>query len=190
MGMPPSPLPLPDVSMSPSERLDPMPEDLRVHMFPAVRRSALPADEEWFGHQLSELLVRALAEHRGGAGGLGDSAAVAALASSARGVVITDATGTILWANAAWEQATGFPLEDARGRTPGSLVGSGEQDPAFYDDLWRTIQAGRVWRGVIRNRRRGGEFYAEDMIIVPVRTDGGAITHFAAVKAELPDAAG
>jgi PAS domain S-box-containing protein len=60
-------------------------------------------------------------------------------------VVITDRNGTIEWVNPAWTALTGFSLEEAIGQNP-RLLKSGVQDRAFYQNLWDTILAGRVWR--------------------------------------------
>jgi len=185
-----SPAKLPDPQQINPTYGDPVPAELRRHLFDPGGRTELPADEEWFGRELAELVAPVLETPHTAPADLDTAPPLAALASAVRGIVITDVHGSILWANAAFVAATGFPLNDARGRSPGSLVRSGEQDPAFYHGLWRTIQAGQVWRGVVRNRRRNGEPYAEDMIIAPVRTGGGAITHFIGVKAELGEFTG
>jgi len=109
---------------------------------------------------------------------------ITALEASANAIVITDQEGHIIWANRAFTSLTGYTLEEALGNTP-ALWKSGKQDRAFYQDLWGTIRAGKVWRGEIINRRKDGTFYVEEMTITPVSDENGAITRFIAVKQDI-----
>ena len=109
-----------------------------------------------------------------------------ALEAAANGVLISDAAGTILWVNPAFAALTGYRPDEVMGQTP-QLLKSGTQDEAFYRTLWATILAGRVWRGEIVNRRRDGSLYTEDMTITPVRSTGGGITHFIAIKQDISE---
>ena len=111
----------------------------------------------------------------------------AALASASQAVVITDVHGTIKWVNAAFTTVTGFTFDEAVGRIPGELLASGQHDAAFYADFWSTLLAGRVWRGVMINRRKNGEEYPEDQVVSPVRDEAGTLTHFVNLKRDLTD---
>jgi len=110
----------------------------------------------------------------------------AALETAANAIVITDATGKILWVNPAFTDLTGYAEEEAAGKTP-RLLKSGQQDTDFYGALWQTITSGRVWEGELVNRRKDGSQYVEEMTIAPVRLDGGEITHFIAIKVDATE---
>ena len=92
-------------------------------------------------------------------------------------VVMTDHEGTIEYVNPAFEKLTGYCREEAVGQNP-RLLKSGIQDPRFYQELWQTIQRGEVYRGVLINRKKGGELYYAEKTITPVRDSEGRITHF------------
>ncbi len=109
----------------------------------------------------------------------------AALNSAANGVVITDIDGHIQWANPAFTTLTGFSLDEAQGRQPAELVGSGQQDQTFYQQMWKTILAGQVWRGEVVNKRKDGSLYHEALSISPVLTGDGTIQHFVAIKQDI-----
>ena len=108
-----------------------------------------------------------------------------ALDAAANAMLITDPHGSIVWANKAFTDLTGYTAEDAIGQTPRELAKSGSQDDMFYRQLWSTVLAGHVWRGELVNRRRDGSTYDEEMTITPVFDDGGRITHFIAVKQDI-----
>jgi two-component system sensor histidine kinase/response regulator len=104
----------------------------------------------------------------------------------ADGVMITDRGGKILYVNPAFCRMSGYSPEEAIGATP-RLVRSGKHDREFYQDLWYTIRAGRIWRGDITNRRKDGSLYIEEMVIAPVRDGGGTITNFIAIKQDVTE---
>ncbi|NUM46974.1 MAG: PAS domain S-box protein, partial [Anaerolineales bacterium] len=110
----------------------------------------------------------------------------AALRSAANGFVITDWEGRIQWVNAALEAMTGYSFEEVVGKNP-RIFKSGKQDRAFYEQLWSTILAGRVWQGELVNRKKGGDFYDEHLTIAPVMDNNGQITHFVAVKEDISE---
>ena len=111
----------------------------------------------------------------------------AALEASATAMLTTDRHGVIAWVNKAFCALTGYPVEEVVGRTPGALLSSGRHNVAFFQDLWRTILAGKVWRGELINRRKDGSLYHEQQIITPVRDELGAISQFIAVKQDISD---
>jgi len=110
----------------------------------------------------------------------------AALDAAANGVVITDREGAIEWVNPAFTRLTGYTAAEVIGRNP-RLLKSGQQEPGFYGDLWKTITDGRTWRGELTNRRKDGTLYSEEMHITPVRDPEGVISHFIAIKEDVSE---
>ena len=100
-----------------------------------------------------------------------------AVEQSADSVVITDRQGIIEYVNPAFEGLTGYSRSDACGKTP-RLLKSGEQGPDVYQEMWKTILAGNVYRGILVNRKKNGELYYVEESICPVRDCDGQITHF------------
>ena len=109
-----------------------------------------------------------------------------ALESAANAIVITDRQGRITWVNPAFTHLTGYTSEEAVGQNP-RILQSGKQGLAFYQSLWGTILAGRVWRGETINRRKDSRLYTEEMTITPVRDMDGEITHFIAIKQDITE---
>lgn len=101
-------------------------------------------------------------------------------------IVITDLTGAIEYANPRFCTLTGYRLEDIRGKNP-RVLKSGKVPPAVYADLWRTITAGRVWRGELVNRKKNGELFTELVVVTPVTDAQGRPTHFLALKEDISE---
>jgi PAS domain S-box-containing protein/putative nucleotidyltransferase with HDIG domain len=110
----------------------------------------------------------------------------AAMESAANAIVITDRNGNITWVNPAFTRLTGYAPEEVLGQNP-RILKSGQQDQAFYRNLWETVLAGQVWQGEIVNRRKDGTLYTEEMTVTPVVDEGGVISHFVGIKHDVTD---
>lgn len=109
-----------------------------------------------------------------------------ALEAAANGIAITDADGQMLWVNPAFTRLTGYSRGEAVGKNP-RILKSGKHSPAFYRQIWETIERGEPWHGEMINRRKDGSLYPEEMTITPVRAAGGDITNFVAVKQDITE---
>ena len=110
----------------------------------------------------------------------------AALESAANGILITDCTGLIVWCNEAFCQMTGYRPDELVGRNP-RLLRSDRNPAGFYEELWATIRAGKVWRGELVNRRKDGSHYTQEQTITPVRAADGQISHFVAIQQDTTE---
>jgi PAS domain S-box-containing protein len=61
------------------------------------------------------------------------------------------------------------------------------QDPAYYEHLWKTILAGRVWRGELINRRKDGSLFTEELSITPVLSAAGRTSNYIAVGQDVTE---
>ena len=100
-----------------------------------------------------------------------------AVEQSADGVMVTNRQGIIEYVNPAFEALTGYKREEVCGQTP-RILKSSEQGPEFYQEMWNTVLAGNVYRGILVNRKKNGELYYVEQTICPVRDPAGLITHF------------
>ncbi len=111
----------------------------------------------------------------------------AAFEAAAHSTVIADIEGHIVWVNAAFTRVTGYTAEEAIGKKT-SLLKSGDQDAAYYKNLWETILAGDTWLGTLVNQRKDGTSYLERQAITPVPGESGKIEHFIAIKEDITEA--
>ena len=101
-------------------------------------------------------------------------------------IVITDLDGIIEYVNPQVTQSTGFASEEICGCNP-RILQSGLTAPEVYEGLWATLMAGGVWRGELENRRKNGEFFAEQAVVAPVVDADGQVTHYVALKQDITE---
>jgi sigma-B regulation protein RsbU (phosphoserine phosphatase) len=109
-----------------------------------------------------------------------------ALEAAVDGIGITDTEGVLVWINPAFSELTGYSREEVIGQSP-RVLKSGVHDAAFYERMWQTIAAGRVWNGEIVNKRKDGSLYTEEMSITPVRDGEGEIVNYVAIKRDITE---
>lgn len=107
----------------------------------------------------------------------------AAIEHSGHAMFVTEADGTITYANPTMEAVSGYSFEELRGETP-AILESGEHNQEFYRDLWGTILSGDVWEGEIINEHKNGHQYVIDQTISPITNDG-TITGFVAINRDI-----
>ncbi|MBL8429542.1 MAG: EAL domain-containing protein [Dechloromonas sp.] len=100
------------------------------------------------------------------------------------GIMITDAAGRIIEVNSTFSELTGYTRDEAIGQTP-ELLKSGHHEPAFYQDMWRSIDTDGYWRGEIWNRKKSGEIFVELLTISSVRNRNGEIANFVAIFSDI-----
>ncbi len=106
--------------------------------------------------------------------------------SSAEGVVITDTNGTILSANPAFTEITGYPVEEAIGQNP-SILRSDHNSPEFYQEMWASLKQKGQWRGEIWNRRKDGEAYLEWLAINRIDDSAGHPVRYVAIFHDITE---
>lgn len=100
--------------------------------------------------------------------------------------VITDTQGCIEYANLKFSEITGYEPAEVIGRNP-RLLQSGQTPNSVYEELWRTIIAGGIWKGELLNRKKNGESYWENTSISPIRDAHGHISHFVALQEDVTE---
>jgi two-component system cell cycle sensor histidine kinase/response regulator CckA len=99
-------------------------------------------------------------------------------------VAITDRSGVMEYVNPAFEALTGYSREEAIGKTL-RILKSKQQAPGLYQEMWRTILAGEVFRGIVVNCKKSGETFVAEKTITPLRDTGGEITHFISTDRDI-----
>ena len=109
-----------------------------------------------------------------------------AVDQAAERVVITDSEGKIVYINPAFERITGYACDEVLGKHP-SIISSGQHGRSFYENLWKTISTGNVWRGRIVNKRKDGQLLHEQSTITPVKDASGTILNYVQIATDITE---
>ena len=112
-----------------------------------------------------------------------------AVAASSNGIVITDPNlpdNPIVYVNPAFEKTTGYTVEEAIGRNCRFLQGEDRDQPAI-EELRACIREGQECRVVLRNYRRDGTRFLNELYVSPVHDDAGNLTNFVGVQNDVTE---
>ncbi len=110
-----------------------------------------------------------------------------ALASTSTGVAISDMRQPgqpIVYCNRAFETITGYPSHEVLGRNCRFLQGE-ETDPATVAQLRAAIAAGEECQVILKNYRRDGTPFWNELTISPIRDEQGTLTHYVGVQNDI-----
>jgi PAS domain S-box-containing protein len=99
-------------------------------------------------------------------------------------VLITDLKGVIQYVNPAFETITGYSADEVIGQHT-RMLQSGLTSKKVYQDLWKTILLGKVWKGEWINKRKDGELFYESVIVTPVKDENQRVSYYLAVKESI-----
>lgn len=98
----------------------------------------------------------------------------------------TDLQGVITYANDLFCKLTGYSREELIGQ-PHSLVRHPSVPKEVYKNMWDTIQAGKIWTGMVANVGKGGVIYVVDTTVQPIFDAAGKITGYISVRRVVND---
>lgn len=83
----------------------------------------------------------------------------------------TNLKGQITYINRPFLEISGFTEEELLGASH-NIVRHPDMPPEAYKDLWRTLQSGKAWRGMVKNRCKNGDYYWVEANANPIWEDG------------------
>ncbi|MDO9069530.1 MAG: PAS domain-containing protein, partial [Deltaproteobacteria bacterium] len=86
-------------------------------------------------------------------------------------VSYTNAKGQITHMNEDFVRYSGFEAAELMGKAH-NIVRHPDVPPEAFRDLWATLKSGRAWQGIVKNRRKNGDYYWVKATANPM-PDGG-----------------
>jgi aerotaxis receptor len=86
----------------------------------------------------------------------------------------TNLKGQITYVNRPFMEISGFAEEDLLGKSH-NVVRHPDMPPEAYADLWRTLQSGKPWRGMVKNRCKNGDYYWVEANANPIWENGRVV---------------
>lgn len=92
----------------------------------------------------------------------------------------SDLLGNITQYNAGFKEASGYSDEELLGQSH-RLLRHPDMPKEAFADLWRTLESGNAWFGVVKNKRKNGDYYWVVANAAPI-TEHGRITGYVSVR--------
>ncbi len=110
-----------------------------------------------------------------------------AIESSVNGIIIADTARPdhpLVYVNPAFEKTTGYSAAEAIGRNCRFLQGADTDQPGL-EEIRIALREGRETEVVLRNYRKDGTLFWNQLRISPVRTPEGQVTHFVGIQNDV-----
>ncbi|MEQ9460905.1 MAG: PAS domain S-box protein [Phycisphaeraceae bacterium] len=101
-------------------------------------------------------------------------------------VIIADPQRRITWVNRGFTTITGYTLDEARGRNPGSFLQCEQTDQETAERMRDALRREQSFRGEILNRGKNGNLYWLELDIQPIR-ENGQVTGFMAIESDITE---
>jgi len=111
---------------------------------------------------------------------------VEAVDQSPVAISITDTRASIIYANNAFQQLTGYPLEELLGQNQ-SILSYKVTPPEVYKGLWGNLTSHKPWSGVLVNKRKNGERYLANLTVAPVLNVDGETSYYLALHRDVTE---
>ncbi|BFT31797.1 PAS domain-containing methyl-accepting chemotaxis protein [Alteromonas sp. D210916BOD_24] len=92
----------------------------------------------------------------------------------------TDRRGVIQHCNQEFMEASGYSREELVGKNH-NLIRHPDMPPAVFKEMWQTLESGKCWLGIVKNRRKNGDHYWVSAFVTPV-FEGSAISGYESVR--------
>ncbi|MHC5770127.1 MAG: PAS domain S-box protein [Nostoc sp.] len=112
-----------------------------------------------------------------------------ALAATSNGIIIADAKlayNPVIYVNPAFEQITGYSATDVIGQNCRFLQRTDTQQPAL-NELRSSIRTGTSCKVVLRNYRKDGTLFWNELSISPIHDNNGELSHFIGIQRDISD---
>ncbi|NDJ15902.1 PAS domain S-box protein [Myxacorys almedinensis] len=112
-----------------------------------------------------------------------------AIRASSNGIIITDSTcadNPIIYVNPGFERMTGYSADEVIGKNSRILQGGETEQPAI-EQLRCAFQDGEDCTVTLRNYRKDGSLFWNELSISPVLDAAGQVTHYVGIQADISD---
>ena len=98
----------------------------------------------------------------------------------------TNLHGTITYVNNVFCEVSGYTREELLGRSH-NIIRHPDVPKSAFKDMWDTIQAKKIWKGIVPNRAKDGSTYIVDATVLPILNRHGKIIEYIAVRHDITE---
>ncbi|MCI5130288.1 MAG: EAL domain-containing protein [Candidatus Electrothrix sp. EH2] len=97
-----------------------------------------------------------------------------------------DLEGNITYVNDKMCRVFGYESNELIGR-PHSFLQHSDMDDHVFLDLWKSIQAKKIWQGLLKNRKKDGSHCWAQTTVCPILDNTGEIVEYIAARADVTE---
>ncbi len=98
----------------------------------------------------------------------------------------TNPKGIITYVNKQFCEISGYSKKELIGM-PHNMVRHPDMPKEAFRDLWETIKQKKIWKGIVKNRKKDGGIYIVDATIIPVLDEKGEIAEYIGVRHDVTE---
>ena len=98
----------------------------------------------------------------------------------------TDLTGKITYVNQRFCDITGYSKEELIGQSH-NIVRHEDVDKSVYKDMWKNIKDKKIFKVILKNKKKNNESYYVDSTIIPILDINNEIIEFIAVRYDVTE---
>jgi PAS domain S-box-containing protein len=98
----------------------------------------------------------------------------------------TDLRGIITYVNDMFCKVSGYSRDEIIGSSA-TILRHPDVSQEIFADMWSTIRSKKVWKGVLKNRKKDGTSYIVNTTIIPILDNRGEIIEYVAVRHDITE---
>ena len=101
-------------------------------------------------------------------------------------LTVSDENGIITDVNKNLEIISGFTKEELIGQ-PHSILPHKDMSHVLYADMWATIKSGKIWKGMIKNKKKNGGSYYVLSEFTPIFYKDGTFREYIGIRTDVTE---
>ncbi len=98
----------------------------------------------------------------------------------------SDLNGIITYVNKQFCEISGYNEEELLG-SPHNIIRHPDVPKKIFRDMWRKIKNKKIWRGIVKNRKKNGDSYIVNATIIPILDNSDNIIEYIAVRHDITE---
>jgi PAS domain S-box-containing protein len=109
-----------------------------------------------------------------------------AIEQSPASIIITNDKGKIDFVNTKFTSFMQYTEQEVIGRNP--RIFNPQHSPGEeYEQMWKTLQSGKLWQGENQNRKKDGTLFWENVSISPLMDENGTISNYILIMEDISE---
>ncbi len=98
----------------------------------------------------------------------------------------SDPKGNVTYVNKMFCELSGYSKDELIGQ-PHNIIRHPDMPKEVFKNLWETLKDKKIWHGIVKNRKKDGDYYIVDATIIPILDRDGNILEYVAVRHDVTE---